>query len=468
MSARRVVALVLAVLASSTLAALPVTTAQAVPDTTTYQATGGEQVYYVPQGTQALVIHAVGAPGGCPNPGGGFFYGGDVTATIPVQGVDVLYLEVGGPGGTADEVSGAGGAGGFNGGGAGGFGAHGGGGATDVRLAPADEVGSLDTRQVVAMGGGGGGANEVCVNASGSAGNGGEAGQEAGGTGGTSTGCANGDDGGVGTGGAGAGDGLCADAGGGGGGGGLYGGGGGGAGSVGAAGGSGSSAAPGDPSAVITTDTTGVPLIEITPVVAVAEWTPGSVEFGTGTVGRLGDPQAITMRNIGTAPLLISGLGIGGPQASDFFVSSSTCGAQVAPGVTCSIGISFRPGAAGPREATLVLTMNIGEYELPITGTAVSNQFSFVKVTRNKREGTAKLFVAIPGPGVLELRGNGIKHKGKVVSGPTTSLSVALKPWMYARLALLGELPVRARVTFQPDDGLARTKWKWVKLVLQR
>src|SRR5690242_12081689 len=113
MSPRRVLPLVLGVLASSTLATLPLTTAQAVPETVTFVETGAEQVYYVPVGAQAVTIHAVGAPGGCPNANGGLFHGGDVTATIPVAGIDVLYIEVGGAGGTADEVTGDGGAGGF-------------------------------------------------------------------------------------------------------------------------------------------------------------------------------------------------------------------------------------------------------------------------------------------------------------------------------------------------------------------
>jgi uncharacterized repeat protein (TIGR01451 family) len=169
--ARLAVALPLgaAVLAAQALATAP--GAQAAPTTITFASTGQEQVYPIPPGTTALTITAVGAPGG--NIGGTFGGNGAVvTATVPMTalpaGTTTLYVEVGGPGASYTPAScdSSGLAGGFNGGastnpleGC----AGGGGGASDVRTTSIATVADSaltpanDSRLVVAGGGGGAG-----------------------------------------------------------------------------------------------------------------------------------------------------------------------------------------------------------------------------------------------------------------------------------------------------------------------
>jgi hypothetical protein len=139
--------------------------------------TPGETPFVVPAGVTSVTVALTGAPGGSgldpnftsDNAVGGV--GGTASATIAVTPGEVLFLEVGGPGGPGTgSLIGAGGAGGANGGAAGGQHgpAGGGGGATDVHTCSVTSPDALDpdgcamtptltTRLLVAGGGGGGG-----------------------------------------------------------------------------------------------------------------------------------------------------------------------------------------------------------------------------------------------------------------------------------------------------------------------
>ncbi len=222
-----------------------VTSAAATTQTFTY--TGSEQTFTVPAGVSTVHVLAIGGQGGKSGAQGGT--AAEVQGDLTVKPGQVLYVEVGGQGGSGGEGLHPGG---FNGGGEG---AAGGGGASDVRTNPRSEALSPDTRLIVA--GGGGGAGTFGIEGAGAGGNAEEAGgsipnNEGGGPGtsgsggaGGSGGCAAGFGGELGLGGAG---GNCesSNIGGGGGGGGYYGGGGGGAGSSfgGGGGGGGSSLVP--------------------------------------------------------------------------------------------------------------------------------------------------------------------------------------------------------------------------------
>jgi adhesin/invasin len=129
---------------------VPTAASAASPRVTTFNFTGREQTYTVPPGVSAVTIVATGAAGGEPSskiPAG---RGAVVSATVPVTAGEVLYVEVGGVGGQP--------AGGFNGGGNGPSPYlatwFGGGGASDVRTLPRSDSGSLNSRLIVAGGGG--------------------------------------------------------------------------------------------------------------------------------------------------------------------------------------------------------------------------------------------------------------------------------------------------------------------------
>jgi hypothetical protein len=118
----------------------------------TFTYTGGEQTYQVPSGVWKLRVTATGAPGGGPSSGLTGGRAAVVSATVPVTPRQLLFLEVGGAGGLPQ--------GGFNGGADGGartgLSVYGGGGASDLRALPRS-LGffSLESRGLVAAGGGG-------------------------------------------------------------------------------------------------------------------------------------------------------------------------------------------------------------------------------------------------------------------------------------------------------------------------
>jgi hypothetical protein len=280
-------------LGAAGLAAAAVPTAPAISAITgdgpvTFSYTGAEQTYTIPAYATALVITAVGAPGGG---GTGFVQaGGDgasVTATVPVTALPAhtttLYVEVGGAGTDPPSTCSPGG---FNGGGSGCQGS--GGGASDVRTTSIAAVpdsamtAANDSRLVVAGGGGGGGLGAVNSTpcAGGMAGDATVTGPGTGGDGTDNLPCVGGNGGLGGTQGGGGGPGSPGVSGGpgslaaggsandgGGGGGGYYGGGGGGFQYAGGGGGAGSSywvaAAAGTS---MSQDGTGVPLVTITPL----------------------------------------------------------------------------------------------------------------------------------------------------------------------------------------------------------
>jgi VCBS repeat-containing protein len=206
--------------------------------TCSFAATAAEDSFTVPAGVTVLHVTAIGAPGGNgagdSTPG----RGARVAADLAVVPGSVLYVDVGGaPTAGGICLAGASCIGGFNGGGSTKFGG-GGGGASDIRMIPRAQAGSLASRLLVAAGGGGGGEAWPCsaLFVGGVGGDAGAAGGDAppcngtpstgGGPGsqvaGGSAGSPSGQAGGLGQGGNGGGDT------GGGGGGGLYGGGGGG------------------------------------------------------------------------------------------------------------------------------------------------------------------------------------------------------------------------------------------------
>ncbi len=116
--------------------------------------TGAAQTFHVPDGVSELDVTAVGGQGQSANRSGGL--GAKVDGTVDVQSGADLQVLVGGDGGD----------GGFNGGG---YGNGRGGGASDVRTSDA-----LDSRLIVAAGGGGAGTDR-------DGGNAGEDGQGSGG-----------------------------------------------------------------------------------------------------------------------------------------------------------------------------------------------------------------------------------------------------------------------------------------------
>lgn len=104
--------------------------------------------------------------------------------------------------------------------------------------------------------------------------------------------------------------------------------------------------------------------------------------------------------------------------------------------------------------------------------------FSFGKLRRNKKRGTAKLTVTVPGPGTLALVGKGLVRQRPGVALRTTNalaktvnaagpvkLKIKPKGNKKRRLDSTGAANVKAKVTYTPTGGLPNTKTKRIKLV---
>jgi len=83
----------------------------------------------------------------------------------------------------------------------------------------------------------------------------------------------------------------------------------------------------------------------------------GSLVFGDRQVGTGGSTQYVTLYNNGDAPLSIGSITIDGPNSSDF-AASSGCGATVAAGSYCYIGVTFAPSDILTRTAALQIADN--------------------------------------------------------------------------------------------------------------
>jgi hypothetical protein len=100
---------------------------------------------------------------------------------------------------------------------------------------------------------------------------------------------------------------------------------------------------------------------------------PTSLTFASTTVGVAATTQAITLSNPGTGVLTVTGISVTGANASSFG-QTNNCGISVAAGGSCTITVSFTPGAAGALAAAISVVDNAGAslQAIPITGTGAA------------------------------------------------------------------------------------------------
>jgi hypothetical protein len=112
----------------------------------------------------------------------------------------------------------------------------------------------------------------------------------------------------------------------------------------------------------------------------VAALTPSTLAFGNQTTGTTtATPLIATLANSGTATLNISGISITGTNPADFAKSSTTCGATLAAGSSCTISVTFTPASAASFSATLTVTDNASPttQTSSLTGTGVAAPSDF-------------------------------------------------------------------------------------------
>ncbi|HKS70312.1 MAG TPA: choice-of-anchor D domain-containing protein, partial [Ktedonobacterales bacterium] len=99
---------------------------------------------------------------------------------------------------------------------------------------------------------------------------------------------------------------------------------------------------------------------------------PTSLNLGSVTVGTTSSAQSATLTNSGTAALTINSITITGTNAGDF-AQTNTCPlspATLPASGTCTISVTFTPGVAGTRNASVSIADNASgaPHALPLTG----------------------------------------------------------------------------------------------------
>ena len=97
---------------------------------------------------------------------------------------------------------------------------------------------------------------------------------------------------------------------------------------------------------------------------------PASLNFGNQTVGTTSARKIVTLTNLGSVALNISGITVTGTNLSDF-AEVNNCGASIAAGASCSIAVTFTPSATGARSAAVTVTDDGGggSQQVQLTGT---------------------------------------------------------------------------------------------------
>jgi hypothetical protein len=103
-------------------------------------------------------------------------------------------------------------------------------------------------------------------------------------------------------------------------------------------------------------------------------------------------------------------------------------------------------------------------------GGAPSNDFSFGKVKRNRKRGTAKLTVIVPGPGELDLAKTKKVKQAEKRAEAAGNVKLRIKPRRKAKRKLNrnGKAKLKANVTYTPAGGDPNTKFKKLKLKKRR
>ena len=99
-----------------------------------------------------------------------------------------------------------------------------------------------------------------------------------------------------------------------------------------------------------------VPLTGTVAGVASATLAPGALAFST-VAGTSSAAQALTSTNTGSAALAIGSISLAGSNPA-LFTQATTCGATLTAAASCTISVTFQPGAPGSFTATLSVTDN--------------------------------------------------------------------------------------------------------------
>jgi NHL repeat len=198
-------------------------------------------------------------------------------------------------------------------------------------------------------------------------------------------------------------------------------------------------------------------------------------EAGSGS-GELTVPVALASEDAGgvyvadEADERVARFDAGGSFLSSFKAVPDVAGV----GVACGANVFVSEGSA-----TLARVQRFGDPESPfppclappgepIKVTLIetpSNRFRFAGLIKNRSNGFAVLYVRVPGPGKVELKGRGFRRLSRTAR-QATKVRLPIKPKIRLRhfLKQHGKGRIRAVVTFAPTGGVPRTLEKVIVL----
>ena len=113
-----------------------------------------------------------------------------------------------------------------------------------------------------------------------------------------------------------------------------------------------------------------------------------SLSFGTLALGNTSAAKTVTVTNRLSTVLTFASISV--PAGGPFAISSNTCGTGIAPGATCTVGVTFTPAALGAATGTLTFADSAinspqavslsGTGSAPVTLSATSLSFSTTAV----------------------------------------------------------------------------------------
>jgi len=117
--------------------------------------------------------------------------------------------------------------------------------------------------------------------------------------------------------------------------------------------------------------------VTLTGIGTTAKLSPSSLNFGTVAIGSASPAQTVTLTNVGTTTLSITGIAITGTNSGNF-AQTHTCGSSLAAGARCSISVTFKPTVSGTRTAALSITDNAAgsPQHVPLSGIGTSAKLS--------------------------------------------------------------------------------------------
>jgi hypothetical protein len=113
----------------------------------------------------------------------------------------------------------------------------------------------------------------------------------------------------------------------------------------------------------VTVSVKGAPMVTLSPT---------SVGYGNQNVGTTSSPQTFTLSNGQSTGLTGIGISFTGANASDF-AETDTCGTSIVANASCTINVTFAPGAAGSRGGTLTVNDSAGTQTSSLSGTGVGS-----------------------------------------------------------------------------------------------